>query len=557
MTSPTRTNRDLWVTHDVERTAGEDAVRANLGAAKAVATTLQTTLGPRGTDKMLVGRTGTVVITNDGASILREMEIDDPAARLLRTVATAQEGTVGDGTTTAVVLAGELLAAAESLLDDGLHPTTIITGFRRAVEYARDCVDDYGVTVETTDDDVLKDVARTAVTGRWDDDQTNRFASLAVSGARAVESGGRVNIRDLTLSTYAGGEFADSTLLDGLLVDTNTSSTSLERIDINLPRTIADARIALVNDELTVEKADAVAHTTVSTADELQRIQAYESDVRSRTIGTLLDHDVDVIFCQKSVDDDLRAALSQQGILVLERTRQDELDSLARATKATAVMSVADLDEAAIGHAGAVERRDVGTTQIIVVTDVPGEPQASLLLRGGTEHVADETRRIIEDCIAVTELAIHEGTVLPGGGAIEMALAHELKSYAPSVEGRQQLAVEAFATALEGIPRILAANAGRDPIDVLTDLRNRHHEGDYGTGIDATGSLRDLSDAGVLEPRGVVDRCLTHATAAAVMVLRIDDIITVDGSSGSGDADHDHAGHDHGDHDGYPWAIGH
>jgi chaperonin GroEL (HSP60 family) len=566
MTRPTSTGRDLWVTHDVERTTDEDALRANLAAATALTSTLRTTLGPRGMDKMLVGRDGTVVVTNDGASILGKMELDDPAARMIRTVASAQAETVGDGTTTAVVLAGDLLDAAGSLLDDGLHPTTIVSGFREALDHARDRLDDYGVPVDVTDDDTLRAVARTAVTGRWDEAQADRFASLAVDGVRAVESDGRVDVGKLTLSAYAGGDLADSTLLDGLFVDTTTSSTSFEAIDHDLPRTVGDARIALVDDELTVQTPDRVGRATVSTADELRRLQRSESDERSRSVETIERLDVDVLFCQKSVDDDLRAALARRGVLVLERTRQDELDALARATGATAVTSARDLDDAALGHAGAVDRREVGTTEAVLVTDLPGESHASLLLRGGTEHVADETRRIVEDCIAVVELAIHEGSVLPGGGAIEVALARDVEAHAPTVEGREQLAVDAFATALEGVPRVLARNAGLDPIDALVDLRARHRAGEHGVGVDATtatapASVRDLANRGVLEPRGVVDRCLVHAAAAATAILRVDELLDVGGSSGgsgaSHDHDHGHADHDHGDHDGYPWAIGH
>ncbi len=558
MTTP-RTTRDLWVTHDIERTAGAEARRANLRAARALAETVRTTLGPMGRDKMLVGRDGRVVVTNDGASVLRRMEVEDPAARLLVEVATAQEGTVGDGTTTAVLLAGELLDAAGSLLEDGLHPTTVVEGFRLALVHARGQLDEVGVDVDTADESVLRDVARTAVTGRWDDAATDRFASLAVSGVRAVETDSRVEVRNLTLGAYPGGELADSTLLDGLLVDMETSSTSFEAIDVSLPRSIADARIALVDDELKTEKADAVGHTTVSTADELQRLREYEDDARSRAVATLTDHDVDVVFCQKSVDDEVRSSLTRSGVLVLERTRQDELDALARATGASALRSVADLDEAAIGHAGRVERRDVGTTQVVVVSECPGERQASLLLRGGTEHVVEETERIVEDCIAVTELAIHEGRVLPGGGAAYLALARDLESYAPTVGGREQLAVEAFASALEGVPRTLARNAGRNPVDSLVALRARHHDGDRTVGVGADGDPRDMLDAGVLEPRGVVDRCLTHAAAAAGMVLRIDDVISISGSGNAGAGghdDHDHGGHGH-DHGGYPWAIGH
>lgn len=559
MARPAQTGRQRWVTHRVDRTSGTDAQRANVAAGRAVASAVRTTLGPNGMDKMLVGSDGTVVVTNDGASVLERMEVADPTARMLVDVAATQSETVGDGTTTAVLLTGELLAEAESLLADGLHPTTVVEGYRQAAVRVRERLPEYGVSVDADDDEQLRDVARTAVTGKWDDAAADLFASLAVESVRSVATADGVDLRNVVARAYPGGELRESECVDGLLVDMNTSSTTIEAFDVGLPRRFADARVALVDREITIDTADAVSNATVSDVDQLERLRQYESDVRSTAVRTAVDLGVDVLFCQKSIDDDIRAALARNGILAVERTRQDELDALARATGGTAVLSVSDLDESAVGHAGSVERHEVGTTQVLTVADCPGQRQVSLLLRGGTEHVADETKRIVEDCLRVVQIALREAVVLPGGGAIEAALARDLSAHADSVGGREQLAVRAFGDALEAVPETLASNAGRSPVDVLVALRDRHHAGDHAVGVDRCGAVVDVVDDGVFEPHAVVSRCVTNAFEAATMVLRVDDVVAAeDRGDGNGHDDHDH---DHGgvvhDTNGYPWAVGH
>jgi chaperonin GroEL (HSP60 family) len=555
-----RTNRHHWITHEVERTGGTDARQANIAAGKALAKAIQTTLGPSGRDKMLIGSNGTVVITNDGASILDRMDIDDPTAKMVADVAATQDRTVGDGTTTAVLLTGELLAKAEKLLDRGLHPTTIIAGYHHAVGYARKRLEEYGIKVEGNDDEMLQAVVRTTVTGKWDDASAERFAALTTEGVRAIETDGRIDSRNLTITALPGGELRESELIDGLLVDMDTSSTTIEGFDIGLPRTLADARLALVNDEITIEAADISASVTVSNPRQRENLQAYESETRAAIVQRIIDLDTDVLFCQKSIDAVVRTKLAHEGILTVERTRQDEFDALARTTAATAMQSVEDLSSGDIGYAGSVERRSLGVTELLTISEGPGDTQASILLRGGTEHVAEETRRIIEDCIAVAQHVIHNGRVLPGGGAIEMALTRDLLAYADGVSGRKQLAVEAFAEALEGVPQTLVVNAGLDPFDVLADLRN-HHEENPSVGIDSlTGELRDMARAQVFEPMLVKDRCLTNALEATAMILRVDEIIQAKQSSSRSEAgDHNHMSNKHTRQStgGYPWAIGH
>lgn len=562
MARSTRTKRSLWITHEVERARNGDAVRNNITAGKSLAATVRTTLGPNGMDKMLVGKDGTVIVTNDGASILGRLAIDDPLAKTLVDVADAQSNVVGDGTTTVILLVGELLSAADSLLERGLHPTTIVEGYREAVERAHEYLDDNGIPIEPTDP-LLCDVARTAVTGRWGDRAADSFAELVVSGVRAVESDERIDLRRLGRKTYPGGELRESELVDGLLVDTNTSSTSIETLDADLPRTLTGATIALVDGEVAVEKPTHVDTAAVDGAEQLERIRSYETDRRETFVGSVTDLDIDVLCCQKSIDDAVRNALVRGGVLPIERTRRDEFDSLARATGATTVSSVAVLDATDLGRAGTVERRTVGGAEILVVSDCPGERHASLLVRGGTEHVADESRRIVEDCLSVVERAIRDETVVPGGGAIELALARALSSHAERVEGRPQIAVRAFSKALEGIPRILASNTGTNPRDALVELRNRHHAGERNVGIGSDGRCKDMLDAGIVAPRSVTERCLANALEAAAMVLRIDDTLIVRDERGAHDSDGQGRRGSHrstGPKEstgGYPWAIGH
>jgi chaperonin GroEL (HSP60 family) len=555
-----RTNRHHWITHAVERTTGASARQANIAAGKAIAKAVRTTLGPNGRDKMLIGSTGTVVITNDGASILDRMDIDDPTAQLVADVAATQDRTVGDGTTTAVLLTGELLTKAEKLLNEGLHPTTIIAGYHHAVDYARKQLEEHSIEIDGNNDGVLQAVVRTTVTGKWDDASAARFTALTTNGVRAVETDGRIDSHNLTITALPGGELRESKLINGLLVDMDTSSTTIEAFDVEIPRKLTDARLALVNDEITIETDDISESMTISNPNQLEYLQEYESETRADIVQRISDLNVNVLFCQKSIDDIIRTKLANEGILTVERVRQDEFDALVRATEATAVQSVEDLSLTDIGYGRTIERHSLGGTELLSITDCPGEGQASLLLRGGTEHVAEETRRIIEDCIAVAQLVIHEGRVLPGGGAIEMALARNLSSHAVAVSGREQLAVKAFAEALEGIPRSLIVNAGLDPLDSLSSLRN-HHEEKSSVGIDPlTGELKDMTQAQVFEPRLVKDRCLTNALEATAMILRVDEIIRAKQPESEYDAqghNHDPEKHVQQSTGGYPWSISH
>jgi len=544
-----------------DRVDGEDAVDRNLSAGVALSRMLRTTLGPRGSDKMLVGG-GEVLLTNKGSSIVDRMDIESPAATLVADIARAQSGELGDGSTAAVVLAGALLDEATSLLDDGFHPTTVIEGYTRAAARARSQVDELTIA-ESMDAETRRAVVETTVTGRWDDDRTAFLADLVARTHEAIRDADRPRNDLLTLHGVPGADTEASELLDGLLIDTDRSSTSLSDVPAAVPSRVDDAVVAVVDDELTIRTPESAPRYTADDPDDLERVQAFESETYGRYADTLDAHGVDVLFCQKSVDDRLRARLAREGVLVFERTRQDEVHTLERVTGARAVMDPDGLDRGAVGRADVVERRRVGDAPFVLVRDASATHR-SVLLRGGTDHVATETERIVADGLTVLETAADRPGLVPGGGAVEVGLARDLRSHARGIPDREAFAVSAFADAVETIPAALARNAGGRPIDALLELRRRHDAGETTAGIDATtGGVRDVTEIGLLEPARTKERVVANATQAASFLLRVDDVIETDEPLHDDDG-HDHHDHDHGagggvqrSTDGYPWAIGH
>ena len=546
--------------HAAQTESTRSSTRSPTEAGIALAETVQSTLGPNGMDKMLVGSDGRVVVTNDGASILGRLEITDPIGRLLESTLETQRQAVNDGTTTTLLLIGELLSTAQSLREDGFHPTTIIEGYAQATTYAREQLADYAHPLDPADRDALREIAATAVTGRWDDQSTDRFASLAVSALHAVG----FDRRRLGISAYPGSGLRDSQVIDGLLVDLETSSTSIDSLDAQPVRTVSDPRLVLVDSELTVETPNSVESVSISDPAQAQAFRRHDEQVRNGIVRRVRAVGADVVVCQKSIDSELRAELVDAGMLCVERTRQDEFDAIARSTGATGVQSVDELTPTSVGRAGSVRRRKIGSTDALVVTDCPESSRASLLLRGGTPHVADETERIMETCTSVVQRACEDGAVLPGGGATAMVAARDLSARAETVADRQGIVIGAFADALRQIPRVLARNAGVDPIDTLAALRNRHHAGAAAVGVDRSGEPRDMLAAGVVEPRIVFDHCLATALEATAMLLRVDDTIRAANPS-QPETEHSHTeqGCNHESHHephtggGYPWALSH
>jgi len=529
---------------------GDDEQKAPQTAAGELADAIRTTLGPNGLDKMVVGENGTVIVTNDGSSIVEWMDITHPVGRLVEQAAAAQDSAVGDGTTTAVVLVGALLEEAARLRSDGLHPTTIIDGYGRAVETAVDRLEQCERDLRSRHDDRLTDIAKTAVTGRWDDASTDRFAELTLSALQAVE----FDTSKLTLKSYPGGELRESACLDGVVVDLETSSTSLETLRDPTTRSHDNPTIAMVDAEIGIEAPNRIESVELQNATQRSAFQDHEQDRRTELVTQVTRSGATVLLCQKSIDEAVRTALAQRDVLPVERTRRDEFDVIARATGSTPVMSVDELTEDDTGSVESVTQRTVGTTQTLVLQGCPEEQRASLLLRGGTPHVADEVRRIIADCIDVTRVALDDATYVPGGGAVPTALAMDLSALSRGIPDRTQLVFDGFSAALEAIPRTLATNAGTDPLGTLTSIKQRHDNGTETVGVGPDGHPCDMTDAGILEPTIVFKTALQRAVAVVTQILRIDDVVQTSADDRTTDAGHDHA---HTAAGGYPWAVGH
>lgn len=531
---------------------------ANFRAGERLAETIRTTLGPKGLDKLLVTADGKLVVTNDGASILDRLDIEHPAAKLVVEVAEQQDTKAGDGTTSAVLLAGALLSEARSLREQGVHPTKITEGYHLAAGHVKETLQELTVPVDT-DDETLRDIARTVVTGKWDSSGMDFLAERAVEAVRAIEGDNRVGFEKITRKTIPGGSFYDSEVIDGLVIDMEESSTDVVSSDEQLPSSYTDATVALVDEELSTDEPTGIGAVYPDTYGDFEAFREYEQEVYEQYVDALIGVGVDVVFCQQSIDDPVRYRLTEEGVLAVERTRRDELNKLARATGAQP-MPIDQLTAANVGTATSVERRSVGPTKITVVSGFDEFDQVSLLFRGGTERIAAETKRKLDDCFYVLKLAIEDQALLPGGGATEIALARALRDRAAQYPGKEQLAIESFADAVETIPKTLAASAGMNPVDALIELRNAHDGGRVTAGLDLDAcSVADMVDFGVIEPLHVKRQAITSAAEAANMLVRVDDAVP---ASGHGEED-DHEDHDHGPGDlvssteGYPWALGH
>ncbi|MFD1565096.1 thermosome subunit alpha [Haloarchaeobius amylolyticus] len=523
----------IVLSEDSQRTSGEDAQSMNVQAGKAVAESVRTTLGPKGMDKMLVDSSGNVIVTNDGVTLLSEMEIDHPAADMIVEVAETQEEEVGDGTTSAVVIAGELLSQAEDLLDQDIHATTLAQGYREAAEEAIDALEEIAIDVDEDDTEVLEQIAATAMTGKGAESAKDLLSELVVEAVRAVADDDGVDTDNIKVEKVVGGSIENSELVEGVIVDK-------ERVSENMPYFAEDANVAIVDGDLEIKETEIDAEVNVTDPDQLEQFLEQEEQQLREMAEQVADAGADVVFVDGGIDDMAQHYLAKEGIIAVRRVKSSDQSQLARATGATPVSSVDDLTEDDLGFAGSVAQKEIAGDQRIFVEDVDDAQAVTLILRGGTEHVIDEIDRAIEDSLGVVRTTIEDGKVLAGGGAPEIDLSLALRDYADSVGGREQLAVEAFADALEVIPRTLAENAGLDPIDSLVELRSAHDGGDTGAGLDAyTGDTIDMDAEGVYEPLRVKTQAIESATEAAVMLLRIDDVIAAGDLAVSHDDDED------------------
>jgi thermosome len=519
---------------DAQRMKDKSAQEHNIAAARAVAESVRSTLGPKGMDKMLVSSLGDITVTNDGVTILDEMDIDNPTAEMVVEVAETQEDEAGDGTTTAVAIAGELLKNGEELLDQDIHPTAIMRGFDMASERAREEVDDIAIDVDRDDEETLRKVAETSMTGKGAEQHKDVLAGLAVDAARAVtveadDGSVVVDLAFVDVETQTGRSAGDSELLEGGVVDKDP-------VHEDMPTDFEDADVLLLDTPLELDEAEADTQVSVTDPSQLQTFLDQEEKQLRGMVDDIVDVGADVVLCQKGIDDMVQHYLAKEGILAVRRAKKSDLEFL---TEVVDAGTVSDLDSATaedLGSAAIRRDEDAGLFYIEGTGDVTHG--VTLLLRGSTEHVVDELERGVEDALDVVTDTIISGQVLPGGGAPEVELARRLRDYADSVSGREQLAVEAFADSIELVPRVLAGNAGLDSIDALVDLRAAHEEGDQRAGLNVfTGEVENTYEAGVVEPAHVKRQAMSSATEAANLVLKIDDIISAGDLSTSGDGD--------------------
>ena len=512
----------LILPEGTNRLLGRDAQRMNIMAGKILAETVRTTLGPKGMDKMLVDGLGDIVVTNDGVTILKEMDIEHPAAKMLVEVAKTQEDEVGDGTTTAVVIAGELLKKAEGLLEQDIHPTIIAMGYRQAAEKAQEILN--VIAIDADDRNTLMQVAMTAMTGKGTEKAREPLAELIVGAVKQVEEDGEIDTDHIKLEKKDGASIDESALIHGVIIDK-------EKVHPGMPGKIEDANIALLNSAIEVKETEVDAEIRITDPAQMQAFIEQEEQMIRDMVNKIEDAGANVLFCQKGIDDLAQHYLSKAGIMAVRRVKKSDMEKLARATDAKVVTNVEDLTFDDLGHAGSVAEKKVSGEDMIFVEECKDPKSVTLLIRGSTKHVVDEIERAVEDAMGVVAATVEDGKVVAGGGAAEISIAKSLKEYADTISGREQLAVSAFAEALEVIPKTLAENAGLDSIDSLVDLRSAHEKSLY-MGLDVfKGEVRDMYKAGVIEPHRVKKQAMQSAAEAAEMILRIDDVIA---SSGSG-----------------------
>ncbi|MGZ4947435.1 MAG: thermosome subunit beta [Halobacteriota archaeon] len=499
------------------RTRGQEAQGSNIQAARAVANAVRTTLGPKGMDKMLVDSIGDVVITNDGATILKEMDIEHPAAKMVVEVAKTQDDEVGDGTTTAAVLVGELLREAEELLSDDVHPTIIAAGYNLASRKAVEVLDTMTIS---GDDATLKNVAKTAITGKGAEMMLSKIAEIVVEAVKLVaedEDGKKiVDLDDISVVRRYGASADDSRLVHGLIIDK-------EKVHPLMPTAVRDAKIALLNVGLEIEKTEIDAKIEINDPSQMQSFWDEEERRLEGIANKVIDSGANVVFCQKGIDDLVQHYLAKAGILAARRVKKSDMKRLEKATGGKITDTLEDI--AQLGYAGLVQERKIGDNEMLFIEEGQNPKACSILLRGSIEHVVDEMDRAVNDALKVVSLTLENNKVVAGGGAPEIELAMKLRDYATTFGGREQLSIRAFANAMEIIPKTLIENAGGDPLDKIVELRSAHEKGGTSAGISANGDVKDMLSLDVVDPVRVKLNAIESATEAAIMILRIDDVI--------------------------------
>jgi thermosome len=508
---------------------GNEAQRNNIFAARLIAEIVKSSLGPRGMDKMLVDSLGDVTITNDGATILKEIDVQHPAAKMLVEISKTTDNEVGDGTTSAVVLAGALLDKAEELISKDVHPTIIVDGYRKAADKAVEFLDEISVKVKPGDKDALNHVARTSMLTKLVAENSEELASLVVEALlqvadKTTENGTttyKVDIDNIKVEKKPGGSTADTKLIKGIVLDK-------EVVHAGMPKRVENAKIALINSPLEIEKTEFSAEIRINDPTQMKKFLDEENEMLKAMVDKLAAVGANVLICQKGIDDIAQHFLAKKGILAVRRAKESDMTKLAKATGARIVTNLDDLTEKDLGSAQLVEERRVEQDKWVFVEGCKNPKAVSILVRGGSQRVVDEAERSVHDAIMVVKDVLERPAIVAGGGAPEAEIAGKLREYATKLSGREQLAVLKFADALESIPLTLAENAGMDPIDTQVELRAKHGQGKKWFGVNArTSKVSDMMSDDVVEPAAVKEQIIRSATEAACMLLRIDDVVAV------------------------------
>ncbi|UCF44671.1 MAG: TCP-1/cpn60 chaperonin family protein [Candidatus Bathyarchaeota archaeon] len=514
----------LILKEGTSRNRGKEAQRNNIMAARVIGEVLKTTLGPRGMDKMLIDSLGDITITNDGAAILNEIDVEHPAAKMMVEIAKTQDDMVGDGTTTAVVLASELLKKAEELLDQSIHPTILVSGYRKAAQKAIETINKTAVPVDIEDRKILLKVALTSMSSKAVGGAREHLAEIAIDAVKQItEQRGDKKIADidnLQLVKKTGKSLLETQLVRGIIIDK-------EVVHPGMPKKKEKAKIALLDSALEIEKTEISAEIRIRDPTQMKAFLDQETNMMKEMVDKIKASGADVVFCQKGIDDMVQHFLAKEGILAARRIKESDMEKLARATGGRIVSDLDDLTAKDLGPAGLVEERKIGDDKMIFVEKCNDPRSVAILIRAGLERMVDEAERAMNDSLSVVSDVVENSKIVAGGGAVEVEVAKELRNYATKVGGREQLAVEAFADAVEIIPRTLAENAGLEPIDIIVKLRSAHEKesGEY-KGVNVfTGKLQNTLEKGVIEPAVVKEQAIKSAAESAAMILRIDDVI--------------------------------
>jgi thermosome len=506
------------------RSKGREAQHANIMAAKIVAETVKSALGPKGMDKMLVDSFSDVTITSDGRTILDEMDIQHPAAKMMVEVAKTQDNEVGDGTTTAVIIAGELLNKAEDLIEKNIHPTIIIDGYKKASEKALETLEKIAIQVEPEKrKDMMKKVAMTSMASKLVAENKEYLADIAANAVSQVveetKDGFKVDLEDIKVEKKPGESITDTRLINGIVLDK-------EVVHTGMPKRVENAKIALLDAALEIEKTEFDAKINIESPEQMDAFLKQEETMLKDMVNKIDATGANVIVCEKGIDDLAQHYLATKGILTVRRAKKSDLEGLAKATGGKIITNLDDVRKTDMGYAALVEERKIGNDKMTFIEGCKHPKSVTILVRGGTQRIVDEAERSIHDALCVARDVVLEPRIVAGGGAPELEVARALRVYAEKVSGRESLAINAFAEALEIIPLTLAENAGLDPIDVISDLRSRHEKGETWAGIEVlSGKPKDMTKANVFEPQAVKKQIIKSANEAASMILKIDDII--------------------------------